>query len=140
MPLPPNTTPKMAEKPAAPFNEQQRREIACVALLGVMQGAKESGDDVADLSSDLDETGRRWTSVIGERMVVSPAIDKQDVGDAMMDAAVAEATLAKQGEESRAERQSRINICVDIMWADLAANPSGPSALPKPQGQPDGEN
>jgi hypothetical protein len=129
----------VAIQPAAPpdspviFSAEQQRDIACVAVLAMASAAQSRGDDAVTLPADLPINAKRWTVLVGERVMQQSGAPKELVAIAMTEAAKAEQAAALSASDPKLMKQGRINSCVPIMQADLLADAPLPKPLPKPQ-------
>ncbi len=108
----------LAPNPPVPLNEVQMRDIACVATMAL----------VVDERPDLAKSAKRWSGIVGQRVMDESGQPRELVATAMIESANAQAKLA----EGIDARNHRIALCQTIMYAELAAIDAASAPLPKP--------
>ena len=108
----------LAPNPPIPINETQMRDIGCVATLAL---AVSEGTDLA-------KSAKRWSGIVGQRVMDESGQPRELVATAMLESANAQSRLA-EGEEAR---DQRIAQCQAIMYSELAAVDAASTPLPKP--------
>lgn len=108
----------LAPNPPVPLNEAQTRDIACVATMAL----------VVDERPDLAKPAKRWSGIVGQRVMDESGQPRELVATAMIESANAQARLV-EGVEAR---NRRIALCQAIMQAELAAIEAASTPLPKP--------
>lgn len=115
---------------AAPtaFSEIHQRDISCVATFAILADEQRRGVALDTAIPDVREDGKKWTVIVGERVMQETGQPRELVGVAMTEAAKAEQGRAAQQADPAAFMQGRISACLPLMRADLLAN----QPLPKP--------
>ncbi len=108
----------LTANPPTPLTEMQMRDIACVATMALAVGER----------SDLAKPAKRWSGIVGQRVMDESGQPRELVAAAMIESANAQARLA-EGEEAR---DQRIAQCQAIMYSELAAIDAASAPLPKP--------
>ena len=111
------------------FTAEQQRDITCVAVLAMASAAQKRGDNMLELPADLPLNGKRWTAIVGQRVMEQSGAPKELVAIAMTEAAKAEQAALQSATDPKGLAKERINACLPLMQADLLAN----APLPKPQ-------
>jgi hypothetical protein len=111
------------------FTAEQQRDITCVAVLAMASAAQKRGDQMLELPADLPLNGKRWTVMVGQRVMEQTGAPKELVAIAMTEAAKAEQAALQSATDPKALVAERVNGCLPIMQTDLLAN----APLPKPQ-------
>ena len=108
----------LAPNPPMPLNELQMRDIACVATLALAVTER----------TDLAQPAKRWSGIVGQRVMDESGQPRELVATAMIESANAQAKLG-EGAEARGQR---IAQCQAIMYGELAAIDAASAPLPKP--------
>ncbi len=114
--------------PSIIFTAEQQRDVACVAVLAIASAAQKNGDEALGLPADLALNGKRWTVMVGERVMEQSGAPKELVAIAMTEAAKAEQAAAQSVSDPKGMIKERVGSCLPLMQADLLAN----VPLPKP--------
>ena len=102
------------------LTETHQRDIACVVEIAVLadgQRRKVAG------GPDVQASGKRWTGIVGERIMYETAQPRELVSFAMNEAAKARAARKAVGDPSG---------CISQMTAELAVADAANAPLPKP--------
>jgi hypothetical protein len=108
----------LAPNPPLPLNETQMRDIACVATLALAVSER----------TDLAAPARRWSGLVGQRVMDESGQPRELVATAMIESANAQAKLADSVEA----RGQRVAQCEAIMYGELAAVDATSAQLPEP--------
>lgn len=108
----------LAPSPPLPLTELQMRDIGCVATMALV---------VAEMP-DLAKPAKRWSGIVGQRVMDESGQPREVVAAAMIESANAQAARGGDG----AARQLRIAQCQAIMAAELAATDAASTPLPRP--------
>lgn len=117
---------------AAPLNETHMRDIACVAVLGIVADEQRRGIKSTDPLPDVRQTGRRWAGIVGERIMAETGQPRELVAFAMTEAVKAEQNRAGPDKNPASVVQSRLQECLPLMQAELAEANAVNAPLPKP--------
>ena len=101
-----------------PLNEEQMRDIGCVATIALATADR----------AELAKPGKRWSGIVGQRVMDESGQPRELVAAAMIESANAQAKLG-EGAEARGQR---IAQCQAIMYGELAAVDAASAPLPKP--------
>ncbi|MEW6576173.1 MAG: hypothetical protein AB1408_07465 [Pseudomonadota bacterium] len=104
--------------PPIPISEEQMRDIGCVATIALAVGER----------PDLAQPGKRWSGIVGQRVMYMTGQPREVVALAMTEAAKAQSALQEPAEV----RNDRIARCQAIMYGELAAADAASTPLPKP--------
>lgn len=108
----------LTTNPPTPLTEMQMRDIACVATMALAVGER----------SDLAKPAKRWSGIVGQRVMDESGQPRELVATAMIESANAQARLT-EGVEAR---NRRIAACQTIMYSELAAVDAASAPLPQP--------
>ena len=117
---------------AAPLNETHMRDIACVAVLGIIADEQRRGVQSGGDLPDVQQTGRRWTGMVGERIMAETGQPRELVALAMTEAVKAEQNRAGADKNPASVVKSRLQDCLPLMQAQLAEADAVNAPLPKP--------
>lgn len=117
---------------AAPLNETHMRDIACVAVLGIVADEQRRGVQSGEALPDVRETGRRWTGIVGERVMAETGQPRELVAFAIAEAVRAEQNLAGADKNPASVVKSRLQECLPLMQAQLTEADAVNASLPKP--------
>lgn len=108
----------LATNPPIPLSEEQMRDIGCVATIALAVAER----------PELAQPGKRWSGVVGQRVMDKNRQPREVVALAMTEAAKAQSVL----QESAETRNDRIAQCRAIMYGELAAIDAASTPLPQP--------
>ncbi len=117
---------------AAPLSDIHMRDIACVAVLGIIADEQRRGVQAADAVPDVQQTGRRWTGMVGERIMAETGQPRELVAVAITEAVKAEQNRAGMDRNPASVVKSRLQECLPLMQAQLAEADAANAPLPKP--------
>jgi hypothetical protein len=117
---------------AAPLNETHMRDIACVAVLGIVADEQRRGVQLSNPLPDVQQTGRRWTGIVGERVMAETGQPRELVAVAITEAVRAEQNRAGANKDPASAVRSRLEECLPLMQAQLAEADAAGAPLPKP--------
>lgn len=113
---------------AMPMTEVQKRDIGCVALLGLVADLQRGGAPYALDYPDVRETGKRWAGIVGQRVM-----DESGQPRELVAMAIRQSVTDWQDEMARTADPRwlapRIEQCHRRMGDDLAVD----QPLPKPE-------
>lgn len=124
---------------AAPSGNQstltdvQQRDIACVGVMALIANDQRRKTEGYDLYPDVQESGKKWAGIVGERVMNETGLPQEVVGVAMTEAAKAEQNRVASADEPRSVAMNRFLECQPLMQADLAVDAAASKPLPKPQ-------
>lgn len=111
----------LAQATPAPLTETHKRDIGCVALLAIIADEQRRGAIDPSAFPDVRDTGKRWTGIVGERIMNETSQPKEVVAFAMTEAAKAEQNRVKNSAEPATDVSARVTECNALMTAELAA-------------------
>jgi hypothetical protein len=103
------------------LTEAHQRDISCVVEIAVLANAQKRG---ISAGTDIQEKGRRWAGIVGDRIMFETGQPRELVAVAMTEAA--------QARAARAANDAVIAGCSKQMNAELAIADAADAPLPKP--------
>jgi hypothetical protein len=111
----------LAAATPTPLSNVHKRDIACVVEVAILAEQQRRGQWNGP---DVQASGKRWTGIVGARIVAESGQPKELVAFAMQEAAKARADKAMLGSAGLA--------CIRQMNAELAVIDAATAPLPKP--------
>lgn len=111
----------LAAPQPATMTDVQQRDIACVGVMGLIAADQRRQAEGYDLYPDVQERGKIWAGIVGERVMEETGLPKEVVGLAMTEAAKDEQNRLATADEPRSVAMNRFLECQPLMDADLAA-------------------
>ncbi len=103
------------------LTEVHQSDIACVAEIAVLADAQKRG---VEGGVDVQQQGRRWTGIVGDRIVFETGQPRELVAFAMQEAAKARG--------SGGQNKDRRDVCIRQMLLELTDVDAADRPLPKP--------
>lgn len=103
------------------LSEIHQRDIACVAEIAVLADAQKRG---VEGGTDVGLTGRRWTGIVGDRIVFETGQPRELVAFAMQEAA--------KTHQTDGQKDTQRDVCIRQMLRELTAADAAGQPLPKP--------
>ncbi len=122
--------PALAAPAPATFDETQKAQIGCIAVLGLL--AYDQGRGLSLDYPDVRQSGKKWAGVTGDKIAFDSKQDPQVVAFAIKLAVKAEQDAAINYNGTVNYSDMRIKSCVAMMDADDAAMKAASKLLPKP--------
>lgn len=115
-----------------PLTEIHQRDIGCVAALGLVANEQQRGIKLNEAFPDVRETGKRWTAIVGQRIMAETGQPRELVAFAITEAVKAQQDPAHATLEPGRSVKARFDACVSLMQAELAETDAASLPLPKP--------
>lgn len=109
----------LAAQPPAQLTDIQQRDIACVGVMALIANDQHRKAEGYDFYPDVQEVGKKWAGIVGERIMEQTGLPKEVVGVAMTEAAKAEQNRIATADEPMATAMNRFIECQPLMEADL---------------------
>jgi hypothetical protein len=122
--------PVLAAPETATFDEAQKEQIGCIAVLGLL--AYDQGRGLSQEYPDVRQSGKKWAGVTGDKIAFDSKQDPQVVAFAIKLAVKAEQDAAINYNGTLNYSDLRIKSCVAMMDADDVAMKAPSKLLPKP--------
>lgn len=110
----------LAAPTSASLSDIHQRDIACIAVMALIANDQRRKAEGYDLYPDVQENGKIWAGIVGERVMEQTGLPKEIVGIAMNEAAKNEQDRVATADEPRSVAMNRFLDCQPIMEADLA--------------------
>lgn len=110
----------LAAPQPATMTDIQQRDIACVGVMGLIAADQRRKAEGYDLYPDVQERGKIWAGIVGDRVMEETGLPKEVVGLAMTEAAKGEQNRVATADEPRSVAMNRFLECQPLMEADLA--------------------
>ena len=105
------------------LTESQQGDIACVVTLATLAEKQRLGTAPRE-AADVQQTGKRWAGIVGNRITTQSGQPRELVAVAMAEAA--------KSEFARPSDLAQINKCTQQMAGELASADMLSNPLPKP--------
>lgn len=115
-----------------PLTEIHQRDIGCVAALGLVADEQRRGVQGNVDFPDVRETGKRWTAIVGQRIMAETGQPRELVAFAITEAVKAEQDHVLAAPDAGRTLKARLDVCVSLMQAQLAEVDAANLPLPKP--------
>lgn len=125
----------LAPNPPVPITDLQMQDIGCVAVIGIAAHEQRSKQGALSNYPNLDEDGKRWAGIVGDRVMAATGQPREVVGLAIQMSVKAEQDKAGTAEEPSIGFLERLSKCVGAMNANLGAIDMAEGAEEAPQSQ-----
>lgn len=110
----------LAAQTPTPLSDIHQRDIACVAVMALIADDQKRKAEGYDNYPDVQQTGKEWAGIVGERVMEQTGLPQEVVGFAMTEAAKREQDRVATADEPRSVAMNRFLECKPLMDADLA--------------------
>jgi hypothetical protein len=114
-----------------PLTAVENRDLACVALLGLLADEQRRGMSEIEFPN-VTLTGKTYAGIVGARIVADSGLPREVIAQAIMTAADDARKQADASREGKAGVRNRVGQCLPLMKAELAAADAVTKPLPKP--------
>jgi D-alanyl-D-alanine carboxypeptidase len=110
-----------------PLTQTHMRDIACVAVIGLVAHDQREGLSTATQYPDFRESGRKWAGIVGSRVTEQTGQPREIIASEIQSAVEREQRIVKGPGVTEEMKNARVRDCAALMNAELLSPP-----LPKP--------
>lgn len=112
-----------APMPPVPLDENQRRDLSCVAVLAIVASEQERGVESALDYPLLTERGATYAGLVGERIMADTGRTREQVREEMLSAVAEQQALAKNAADPDELVRSEMATCLPLLDAAVPPRP-----------------
>lgn len=106
-----------------PLDENQRRDLSCVAVLAIVASEQERGIESALDYPLLSERGARYAGLVGERIMADTGRTREQVREEILAAVAAQQAIAKNAADPDEQVSSEMETCLPLLDAAVPPKP-----------------
>jgi hypothetical protein len=99
------------------------RDIACVAVIGLIAHDQREELTTADQFPDFRESGKKWAGIVGNRVTEQTGQPREIIAGEIQSAVEREQRIIKGLGVSEDMKVARVKDCADLMNAELLSLP-----------------
>ena len=112
-----------ATMPSVPLDDNQRRDLSCVAVLAIVASEQERGVESALDYPLLTERGATYAGLVGERIMADTGRTREQVREEMLGAVAEQQALAKNAADPDELVRSEMATCLPLLDATVPPRP-----------------
>ena len=112
-----------ATMPSVPLDDNQRRDLSCVAVLAIVASEQERGVESALDYPLLTERGATYAGLVGERIMAETGRTREQVREEILGAVAGHQAMAKNAADPDALVRSEMATCLPLLDAAVPPKP-----------------
>ena len=112
-----------APMPPVPLDENQRRDLSCVAVLAIVASEQERGVESALDYPLLTERGATYAGLVGERIMAETDRTREQVREEILGAVAGHQAMAKNAADPDELVRSEMETCLPLLDAAVPPRP-----------------